>query len=70
MIDILHAPGFLGTNANFAADMTLVLSLVVAFLFTYGAWIAKQAQRLEKENDKGRGRIYHTAAGYEKMVSR
>lgn len=49
MNDLLHAPGFLGTNANFAADMTLVLSLLVAALFTYGALLAKQAQRIERE---------------------
>lgn len=47
MDGILHAPGFLGTNANFAADMTLVLSLLVAAVFTYGALLAKTAQRVE-----------------------
>jgi hypothetical protein len=40
MVDLLHAPGFLGTNANFAADMTLILSLVVAALFTTGYALA------------------------------
>ena len=28
MVEILHKPGFLGTNANFAADMTLVVAPV------------------------------------------
>lgn len=42
MVDLLHAPGFLGTNANFAADMTLVLSLLVAVIFTGGYWLAKR----------------------------
>ena len=40
MLDILHAPGFLGTNANFAADATLTLSLLVATLFTTGYVLA------------------------------
>lgn len=53
MIEILHAPGFLGTNANFAADMTLVLSILVALMFSYGAWIAKKAQRIERDHLKG-----------------
>ncbi len=42
MIDLLHAEGFLGTNANFAADMTLVLSLLVAAMFTVGFWLARR----------------------------
>ncbi len=40
MNQILHLPGFLGTNANFAADMTLVISLIVAILFTVGVYLA------------------------------
>lgn len=47
MEEILHAPGFLGTNANFAADMTLIVSILIAFLFSYGAYLAKKAQKLE-----------------------
>jgi hypothetical protein len=39
--EILHQPGFLGTSANFAADMTLVLSLIVAALFTWGFYLAR-----------------------------
>ena len=41
MVDILHQPGFLGTSANFAADMTLVVSLAVAGLFTIGLALAR-----------------------------
>jgi uncharacterized membrane protein YozB (DUF420 family) len=40
MNEILHQPGFLGTNANFAADMTLVVSIIVAILFTVGVVLA------------------------------
>jgi uncharacterized membrane protein YozB (DUF420 family) len=41
MIEILHRPGFLGTSANFAADMTLTISLGVALLFTIGFLLAR-----------------------------
>jgi uncharacterized membrane protein YozB (DUF420 family) len=40
MLDFLHQPGFLGTNANFAADMTLTLSILVVLLFTLGFYLA------------------------------
>jgi uncharacterized membrane protein YozB (DUF420 family) len=40
MDQILHQPGFLGTNANFAADMTLLASVIVAILFTVGLVLA------------------------------
>lgn len=40
MNQIFHQPGFWGTNANFAADMTLTISLVVAILFTVGVALA------------------------------
>ena len=53
MTDLLHAPGFLGTNANFAADMTLLLSILVALIFTYGAYLAKKAQSIEAKIPKG-----------------
>lgn len=36
MNELLHQPGFLGTSANWAADMTLVVSLLVAVLLTVG----------------------------------
>jgi uncharacterized membrane protein YozB (DUF420 family) len=42
LTDFLHQPGFLNTNANFAADMTLVLMLAVAALFTYGFFLARR----------------------------
>ena len=44
MTDILHQPGFLGTQANFAADMTLLLSLLVALIFSYGFYLARQGR--------------------------
>jgi uncharacterized membrane protein YozB (DUF420 family) len=46
MIDLLHQPGFLGTHANFAADFTLVMMLLIAALFTVGAVMARR-QRYE-----------------------
>lgn len=48
MNDLLHQAGFLGTSANFAADMTLVLMLLVAALFTYGAYLAAVKKQYEK----------------------
>jgi len=44
MEDLLHQPGFLGTSANFAADMTLAVSLVVAGLLTLGFVLARKKQ--------------------------
>jgi uncharacterized membrane protein YozB (DUF420 family) len=44
MTDLLHRPGFLGTAANFAADTTLVLMLLILALFTLGVWLARQRQ--------------------------
>jgi uncharacterized membrane protein YozB (DUF420 family) len=41
MTELLHSPGFLGTNGNFAADMTLVLGILVALMFTTGLILAK-----------------------------
>lgn len=52
MIEILHASGFLGTNANFAADMTLVLSILIGLTFTFGAFLAKRAQAIEARYTK------------------
>jgi hypothetical protein len=40
MNEILHQPGFWGTRANFATDMTLTISIVVAILFTAGVIMA------------------------------
>jgi uncharacterized membrane protein YozB (DUF420 family) len=42
MVELLHSEGFLGTNANFAADMTLVLMLFVALLFSIGFIMARR----------------------------
>jgi uncharacterized membrane protein YozB (DUF420 family) len=42
MTELLHSAGFLGTNGNFAADMTLVLSILVATLFSIGFFLARQ----------------------------
>jgi uncharacterized membrane protein YozB (DUF420 family) len=42
MTEILHKPGFFGTSANFAADMTLLLILVTAVLFTWGSILARR----------------------------
>lgn len=39
---ILHGPSFLGTKANFAADMTLVLMILAAALFTLGFYLARK----------------------------
>lgn len=36
MTEILHQPGFFGTAANFAADVTLLLSILVALALTAG----------------------------------
>jgi uncharacterized membrane protein YozB (DUF420 family) len=44
MDGILHQSGFLGTNANFAADMTLAVSLLLAILFTVGAAMAMRGR--------------------------
>lgn len=41
MVDLLHSPGFLGTEGNFAADMTLTLSLLVITLFSIGFYLAR-----------------------------
>ncbi|MFO7538922.1 MAG: DUF420 domain-containing protein [Chloroflexota bacterium] len=46
MIDLLHQPGFLGTHANFAADFTLIMMLLIAGLFTLGVGMARR-QRYE-----------------------
>jgi len=39
--DIFHAPGFLGTNGNFLADIGLFLVVGVTVLFTIGAVLAR-----------------------------
>ncbi len=42
MIEIIHSPGFLGTNANLAADLTLLASILVVGIFSYGFYLARQ----------------------------
>lgn len=53
MTELLHTPGFLGTAANFAADMTLTLMLLAGALFSYGAYLARKAQGIERKYKKG-----------------
>jgi uncharacterized membrane protein YozB (DUF420 family) len=55
MTELLHQPGFLGTSANFAADMTLVLSLLVAAALTLGFLLARRG-------DFRRHRVVQTVA--------
>jgi uncharacterized membrane protein YozB (DUF420 family) len=40
----MHKPGFLGTAANWAADMTLVLMLLIALALTVGVVMAKRGR--------------------------
>lgn len=42
----MDGPGFLGTEASLGADIALVGSIIVALLFTVGAWLALR-QRYE-----------------------
>ena len=42
MDDFLHTDGFLGTRANLAADVTLILMIVIALLFTFGFFLARR----------------------------
>jgi uncharacterized membrane protein YozB (DUF420 family) len=42
MNEFLHQPGFLGTHANRAADITLVIMLLAATLFTIGFILARK----------------------------
>lgn len=44
MTELLHQPGFLGTRANFAADMTLILMLGILALFTVGVFLARRGR--------------------------
>lgn len=68
MIEILHQPGFLGTGANFAADMTLVIAILVAVIFSVGFYFARRGQIAEKNGQPGKQwylyhRICQTTAG-------
>ncbi len=42
MDDFFHEPGFFGTQANFAADATLVVMLFTATLFSVGFYLARK----------------------------
>ena len=44
MFSYLEAHGFLGTEAGMGADLTLVLSIVAAVLFTIGVVFAKRGK--------------------------
>src|SRR3990172_11813633 len=44
MTEFLHQPGFLGTDANWAADFTLVMMLSIAALFTLGFIMARRGR--------------------------
>jgi hypothetical protein len=44
MTELLHQPGFLGTSANWAADVTLLASLLVVILLTIGVVLAVRGQ--------------------------
>jgi hypothetical protein len=44
MIDLFHAPGFLGTHANLAADVTLIIMLFTAALFSFGYYLARKGK--------------------------
>ncbi|HEX9595430.1 MAG TPA: hypothetical protein VF982_01010 [Anaerolineales bacterium] len=40
MTEFLHKPGFLGTHANMAADLTLSLSILAMLIFSFGVYLA------------------------------
>jgi uncharacterized membrane protein YozB (DUF420 family) len=44
MSDFLTTPGFLGTKATLRSDLTLVLILITAVLFTFGFILARRKQ--------------------------
>ena len=44
MHDYLTSPGFLGTRATLRSDITFILTLVTAVLFTYGFILARRKQ--------------------------
>jgi uncharacterized membrane protein YozB (DUF420 family) len=44
VVALFHSSGFLGTNANLAADATLLISIVVAILFTVGMILARRGK--------------------------
>lgn len=44
MVEWMHQPGFLGTGANRATDVGLVVMLLVAALFTIGFFLARRGR--------------------------
>ncbi len=44
MKDFLNGPGFLGTNAPFVSNLSLILILLTAILFTVGVQLARRRQ--------------------------
>jgi uncharacterized membrane protein YozB (DUF420 family) len=44
MSDFLTTPGFLGTKATLRSDLTLVLILITALMFTVGLFLARRKQ--------------------------
>ncbi len=44
MKDFLNGPGFLGTNAPFVSNLSLILILLTAILFTAGVQLARRRQ--------------------------
>jgi uncharacterized membrane protein YozB (DUF420 family) len=44
MSDFLITPGFLGTKATLRSDLTLVLILITALMFTVGLFLARRKQ--------------------------
>jgi len=40
--ELFHTPGFLGTHANFFADVTLIVILITATLFSVGFYLARK----------------------------
>lgn len=42
MTELMHKPGFLGTAANWAADMTLVLMILIGAALTVGVVMARR----------------------------
>ena len=44
MTEFLHQPGFFGTNANMAADLTLSMSLLVMLILSFGFYLARKGR--------------------------
>lgn len=44
MVDFIHRPGFLGTGANLATDVALMLMVAAAITFSVGFWLARRGR--------------------------